>query len=121
MDKYAHMKKPSQFTRIAEARIIKLFLEAEKQFRKNPERSNRYVALARKIAMKYKVRLPSELQKRFCKHCYCFLVPGKNCRVRLGKRLLSYYCQNCQKYMRFPYVKEQKAKYILHNRKAYKQ
>jgi ribonuclease P protein subunit RPR2 len=110
MDKYAHMRKPTQFTRIAEARILKLFSEADKQFHKNPALSNRYVALARKISMKYKVRLPSSLQKRFCKHCYCFLVPSVNCRVRLCKRLVSYYCQNCKKYMRFPYIREQKSR-----------
>jgi ribonuclease P protein subunit RPR2 len=110
MDKYAHLKKPSQFVRIAEARILKLFSEADKQFPKKPELSNRYVAMARRIAMKYKVRIPSVLQKRFCKHCYCFLVPGKNCKVRLYNRQVIYHCEACKGYMRFPYVREQKAK-----------
>jgi len=110
MDKYAHLKKPSQFTRIAEARILKLFSEAERQFHKSPSLSNRYVALARKIAMKYKVRIPSALQKRFCKHCYCFLVPGANCQVRLYNRQAIYRCELCKERMRFPYIKEQKAR-----------
>jgi ribonuclease P protein subunit RPR2 len=110
MDKYAHLKKPSQSVRIAEQHILKLFSEAEVQFHKSPKLSDRYVALARKIAMKFKVRIPSSLQKRFCKHCYCFLVPGKNCQVRLYNRQVIYRCGSCKRYMRFPYVREQKAR-----------
>ena len=103
-------QKPQQFKRIAAERIEKLFSEAEKQFKKDKTLSDRYVQLARKISMKYKVKIPSSLKKRFCKHCKCYLVPGVNCRVRLYGKKVRYYCQSCKSYMRFPYVKEKKAK-----------
>jgi len=106
--KRKHHKKPSSHIKIAEERINILFKEAKSMFKKDPKLSNRYVHLARKIAMKYKIKLPSELKKRFCKHCYSYLVPSKNCRVRLTKHKLVYYCLNCKKYMRFPYNKKKK-------------
>lgn len=78
-----------------------LFLEAELQFKKNPSLSNRYVDLARKIAMRFKIRMPRELKRKFCKHCYSYLIPDKNCRVRIHKSRVIYFCFNCKKFMRF--------------------
>ncbi len=93
---------------IARERIKKLISLAEKVFSKNPERADHYVNLARIIAMKARVRIPSNLKKRFCKHCYKFLQPGVNCRVRTKNKKLIYYCLNCKEYMRFPFLKERK-------------
>jgi ribonuclease P protein subunit RPR2 len=82
--------------------IVKnLFNEAKLQFNKNPSLSNKYVRLARKAAMKVNLKFPRELKRRFCKHCYYYLVPGKNSRVRIHKSRVIYYCFNCKKYMRF--------------------
>jgi len=81
--------------------VKKLFEEAKSSFSKNPSLSNKYVKLARKTAMKVNLRLPRELKRRFCKHCYSYLVPGKNSRVRIHKSRVIYYCFNCKKYMRF--------------------
>ena len=81
--------------------INKLFEEAKFQFNKNPELSNKYVKLARKAAMKVNLRIPRELKRKYCKHCYSYLVPGKNSRVRIHKSRVIYYCFNCKKYMRF--------------------
>lgn len=100
--KKKYSKKSKKQQDIAKKRINILFNEAKKAFKKDPELSDRYVELARKIAMKYKVRVPSQLKRRFCKHCYSYLVPSKNCRVRLQKSRITYYCLNCKKYMRFP-------------------
>lgn len=83
-------------------RIKTLFLEAEKAFYSNPNLSHRYVALARKIAMKVKTKIPTELKRRFCKHCYKFLKPGANCRIRTRKGRLVIFCRECKKYMRIP-------------------
>jgi len=87
---------------IARERISHLFGEAEKIFAEQPERANRYVGLARKISMRYKVRIAPDLKRRFCKHCYVFLKPGENSRVRMREGKVIYYCFNCKKYMRFP-------------------
>ncbi len=81
--------------------VKRLFDEAKEQFSKHPELSNRYIKLARNAAMKVNLRIPRELKRKYCKHCYSYLVPGKNSRVRIHKSRVIYYCFNCKKYMRF--------------------
>jgi len=100
MKKYG---KSAKSIKIAKESINHLFTEAEKVFSEDKSLANRYVEIARKIGMKYKVRIPSNLQRKFCKHCYKFLVPGKNLRVRTQKSKVVYYCLECKKFMRFPY------------------
>ena len=91
---------------IAKERIQTLFKEAEKAFKKNKALANRYVTLARKIAMKARIRMPSLLKRKFCKHCYKFLMPGVNSRTRTreGKVVIS--CFECKKFMRIPVKKK---------------
>jgi len=110
MKKYS--EKSSGQKRIALERIETLFNEASAVFKKDRKLADRYVELARKIAMKHKVRIPSRLQKQFCKHCHKFLMPNVNCRVRLKEGKVVYYCLECKKFMRFPYIKEKKSKKI---------
>jgi len=88
---------------IAKNRIINLFKKAEEIFKENSKLSDRYVEIARKIAMKVQISIPNNLKKKFCKKCHGFLVPGSNCRVRIRNKKLIYYCFNCKNYMRFPY------------------
>jgi len=95
------MKNKKSDKKEALEKIKTLFYEAEKQFSKNPSLSNRYVKLARKIAMKFNVTMPREFKRKFCKHCYSYLVPNKNCRVRIHKSRVIYSCNNCKKFMRF--------------------
>lgn len=95
--------KPAKQLDLAKDRIKKLFFQAELVFEQNPELSTRYVQLARKIAMKFKLRMPRELKRRFCKHCYAYLVPNKNCTVRIRDNKIIYSCFNCKKFMRFGY------------------
>ena len=101
--KQQHKKKPKLHRDIAIERIQELFNQAELRFKKSPELANRYVYIARKIAMKFKVKIPKELKRRFCKHCYNYMVPSVNCRVRLTQKKVVYSCLNCKKFMRFPY------------------
>lgn len=89
-----------QQKQIAQERIKILFQEAEKNFSKNPQLSHRHVQLARKIAMKVKTRIPLELKRKICKHCYKFLMPGKNARIRTREGKLIIYCLECKKYTR---------------------
>lgn len=90
---------------IAKDRIKVLFAQAKEKFNKNPKLSNRYVKLARELAMKYKIRILPELKRKFCKHCYSYLVPSKNLRVRTHNKKVIYYCLECKKYTRIPYKK----------------
>ncbi|MFH1456204.1 MAG: ribonuclease P [archaeon] len=87
---------------IAKERITILFQQADKVFSKNKGLANRYVTLARKISMKSKVRIPSELKRKFCKHCYHYFKPSVNVRIRTQKGKLVYYCLNCKKFTRIP-------------------
>ena len=93
------------FELIAKERIESLFKQADETFDSDSALSDRYVSLARKISMKFKVRIPPKLKRRFCKHCYTFLVPGKNCRVRTHEGKVVYTCSKCKGFMRFPYKK----------------
>jgi len=104
--KRKYNKKPSQEIKLARQRIKKLFEQAEQRFGEDPKLSDRYVYLARKIAMKFKIRIPPELKRRFCKHCYSYLVPNKNCRVRIRNDKIIYSCFNCKKFMRLGYRKK---------------
>ena len=101
--KTKYQRKPSEHTEIAKERIGELFEQAATAFNEDRALANRYVELARKISMKYKVRIPSELRRRFCKNCNSYLVPSVNCRVRVSKGKLIYYCLECKHFMRFSY------------------
>ncbi len=92
--------------RIAKERIQILFDQADNIFKKNPSLANRYVTLARKLSMKAKVRIPSNLKRKFCKHCYKYLKPSVNARIRTQKGKLVYYCLNCKKFTRIPLKKK---------------
>lgn len=96
----ALQKKKQQL--IALERISQLFFQAEKMFPTDKTRASRYVTLARKIAMKVKVKMPLHLKRRFCKHCYKYLQSGVNSRVRIrnGKVVIS--CLECKNFTRIP-------------------
>ena len=90
---------------IAKERIIKLFERAKEVYKKDQKLADRYVEIARKIAMKTQISIPSNLRKQFCKKCFKYLVPGLNCRARIKNKIIVYFCMNCKNYMRFPYKK----------------
>ena len=98
-----HFKKPENFQKIAKERIRILFAQARIRFNEDSKLSDRYVQLARKIAMRYKVKIPQILKRQFCKNCHKFLVPGVNLRIRLHKGRTIYYCLECRHFMRFPH------------------
>jgi ribonuclease P protein subunit RPR2 len=91
---------------IARSRIKILFEEADKMFKKNKKLSNRYVEIARKIAMKVNLSMPKKYKRQFCKHCYKYLRNGVNSRVRTNKGKVVIYCLECKKYTRIPLIKK---------------
>ncbi|PIZ50670.1 ribonuclease P [Candidatus Woesearchaeota archaeon CG_4_10_14_0_2_um_filter_33_13] len=93
---------------IALNRVKSLLKQAEDVFSKDKSLSNRYVTLARKIAMKVKLHLPLELKRKFCKHCYKFMMPGINARIRTrdGKVIIS--CLECKHFTRISIKKKVK-------------
>ena len=93
--------------KIAEQRIKKLFQEAEKRAMEGRmDLANRYVEIAREISMKYLVRIPKEYRTRYCRKCNSYLLPGKNCMVRLKKHKVVIKCLNCGNFIRHPYIRE---------------
>jgi|SRR3989338_9141938 len=94
--------KPAQQQKIAKRRINFLFQHAKEVFKEDSRLSDKYIKMAIRIAMKHKIRMTSSLKKRFCKNCHKYLVPGVNCRVRIHKHRIIYYCLSCKHYMRHP-------------------
>jgi ribonuclease P protein subunit RPR2 len=93
---------PLQSKKIARERIALLFFRAREFFREDPLASDRCVSLARKISMRHRVRIDRHLRKQFCRHCYRFLVPGKNVRVRIARGKVIMTCLSCGRQMRIP-------------------
>ncbi len=109
--KKIYMAKKVQNT-IAEGRIIQLFTMAEKMaFLGDINIANRYVEIARKISMRSKIKIPKKFKRRICKHCYKYLLPGFNCRIRIYRGKLIIYCYNCKKYTRIPIKNDKQGQY----------
>ncbi len=88
--------------RLAQEHISQLSKEYDKARYANKALANRYLQLIRRIAMKFRLRLPREVKHSYCKHCKQAFIPGKNCRVRTRDGKLVYYCYSCKKYTRLP-------------------
>lgn len=103
-------KKPEAWQKIARERIEILFQEAEAALEKHPERARRYVSLAKRIGMRYNVRLTREMKSKFCGKCFSLLRPGVNCRIRLRKdrQAVVVTCLECGSVSRHPYIREKK-------------
>jgi ribonuclease P protein subunit RPR2 len=96
---------------IALQRIRRLFHLARKVIREDPALAQRYVRIARKVAMAARVRLPQEYRQQFCRSCKSFILPGVNCRVRTRQRRephLVITCLKCGEQMRIPLKKRKR-------------
>ena len=94
--------------KIAKERIEILFNLAEKELKKHPERSRRYVELARKIGMRCNVRLTREQKGKFCKKCNQLLTTKKTAKIKVDpqKKFMEIKCLSCGSIHRKPYVKK---------------
>jgi len=91
--------------KIARERIDILLNEAVLGIQERSERAQRYVALARRLGMRYKVRMPSRWRLFICRGCHRLILPGINSRVRLQKRRehhLAITCLECGHIKRMP-------------------
>jgi ribonuclease P protein subunit RPR2 len=96
---------------IAKERIETLAaLAAQMALAKDLEHADRYVQLARKIGMRYNVRLPRDLRARICRECLRYLLPGVTCTVRVHRRRVRVTCRYCGTVYRHPYTREQRAR-----------
>ena len=106
------IKNKKEIRKLAKQKVEDLFNHAQLVFKKDKNLATRYVNIARKIAMKVNLRLTSNIKRKFCKHCYSYLMPGVNCRVRTRDTKVVYYCLDCKKFMRFPFLREKKLRKI---------
>ncbi len=89
--------------RIARERVADLFALAEREaLEGHGELADRYVALARRIGMRYNVRLPAEYRDLYCRACSSYWVEGRTVRTRLreGRRVRR--CLRCGRLRRVP-------------------
>lgn len=75
-------RKSSEDKAIALERIERLFQGAEKALATDPEMCRRNIRLARKVAMRYNIKL-GPLKKAYCRKCYILLKPNINSRTRV--------------------------------------
>lgn len=90
-------------TQIARERIADLFALAESESRRtDASLADRYVDLARRIGMRYNVRLLTEYRELYCRGCSAYWVEGRTVRTRLrgGNRVRR--CQRCGRIRRLP-------------------
>ena len=99
------MNKPVSHQRVALQRINELLVQASDAFSEYPDMSRRYVLIARKMAMKYKVRFTKDQKRLFCKKCNAYLQQGNNCSVRLEHGRIVITCKECGSIRRIIYKK----------------
>ncbi|MDR0439307.1 MAG: ribonuclease P [Methanocalculaceae archaeon] len=95
-----HRKNPIA-KEIALERIEILFDQAYNN-RTDPAFANRYVMLAREIAMCRRLRMPRVYRRFFCHSCHVYFVPGNNLRVRVQHGKVISTCKVCGAVVRIP-------------------
>lgn len=90
---------------VALERVRRLVVLAEQAMPEDPKLADRYVRLARRIAMRYQVSLPREIRRRVCRGCDGLLLPGRTARVRIANQRVSVTCLRCGTVKRYPYAR----------------
>lgn len=85
----------------AKEHIRSLFEEQQNALLEDMSFAQRYTDLIRKISMSFKIKLPIEVKRSFCKHCYA-VFPASG-RVRLQNGKVVKYCEKCRNFTRIPY------------------
>jgi ribonuclease P protein subunit RPR2 len=98
--------KPEWQLKIARERMDILFEETRRRAPSDPKLANRYVELARKIGMRYNVRLPPELKRKICKGCKAYLALGITAKQRVKQGRVIITCNACGHANRYPFSKE---------------
>jgi len=86
---------------LAKERLKELFIQASEIYTENEQAAHKHVGVARRLAMRFNLRIPKEFKRAFCKHCYHYLKQGKNVRVRRTEKGIVYTCLDSNKHMRY--------------------
>ena len=87
--------------KIARERISILLSKADETKFEDYDLAKRYVELARRIAMRYRIRLSKNQRRKFCKNCLYPYRPDR-IRVRVRKSRIMITCLNCGFIRRIP-------------------
>lgn len=68
--------------------------------------ARRYTSLARKIGMRYTVRIPTDLKRMTCRNCMLPLLPGRTSRVRVRPGKVTVTCLECGHSRRIPHGRQ---------------
>ena len=71
---------------IATRRIEILFNNALSNAKNNPRLAEKQAEIAKKISLKFKIKMPFEISSSFCKKCKKFIPPGVRSKIRLGSK-----------------------------------
>jgi len=71
---------------IALKRMEILFNNAILNTKNNPGLAQKQAEIAKKISMKFKIKMPFEISSSFCKKCKKFIPPGIASKIRLGSK-----------------------------------
>ncbi|MDC0159426.1 RNase P subunit [Candidatus Nitrosopelagicus sp.] len=71
---------------IALKRMEILFNNAILNAKNNPSLAQKQAEIAKKISMKFKIKMPFEISSSFCKKCKKFISPGIASKIRLGSK-----------------------------------
>lgn len=70
---------------VGQERILILIRSAFQKIDDDYELANSQAQIAKKIAKRLRLKLPYDIRQLYCKKCKQFIVPGFNCRVRIGR------------------------------------
>ncbi|MBN2015124.1 MAG: ribonuclease P [Candidatus Altiarchaeota archaeon] len=104
-------KQAKEKSDIASERVDILFrLADEAALSGDLDGADEYIQQARRIAMKSNLRILKECKRRFCKYCYCYLLPSVTSQVRLNPRehRVEVKCLKCMRVSFYPFVREVK-------------
>lgn len=91
--------------KIALERIDQLFQLARDVIHQDEELAQKYVTIARQVAMASRVALKREYRQQICRGCKRFILPGVSSVVRTQSRREPHTvvtCGYCGRHMRFP-------------------
>lgn len=80
------LKEKRVVKQIAKERIEILMGQALKTIKNNPKLAQRYVELARRIGMRYRVRIQKKWKMFICRRCKKLIIPGVTCRIRIQRK-----------------------------------
>jgi ribonuclease P protein subunit RPR2 len=96
-------RRTKEMVQVARERIDLLMAEADRAALSGRiELADRYVELARRVGMRYNVRVPTAHKRKYCRGCYGYLLPSVTSRTRFQRGKVVTTCLRCGHVVRVP-------------------